>query len=239
MPIQDNPTYHSSNPDTPCHPPLEILSPYCTLNHQPTQAAHGPGSTPRCRPGDFLVRIRTITMSPELWVASYWPAAAVIAPRGPPEGGRWSGQIGLSYPSKPGTRARQCRTPSRFWHVHALPRHHMLVQLQPRIPPLAPSWTPVDPISWQAAYRRPRESGLLPRLRPPRGRISTLGHVSYMYLYHIDPGESRERVISPPRARLCGLWAGCGTPGGTPENGYVSNEVSIIFPGLSPTLRGF
>ena len=33
-----------------------------------------------------------------------------------------------------------------------------------------------------------------------------------MYLYHIDPGGSRERVFSPPRARLCGLWAGCAPP---------------------------
>jgi hypothetical protein len=94
MLIQDNPTYLPSNPDTPYHPPLEILSPYSTLNHQPTQAAHGPGSTP----GRCSCTYRTITMSPELWIASDWPAAAVIAPRGPPDGGRWSGEIGLSYP---------------------------------------------------------------------------------------------------------------------------------------------
>ena len=36
----------------------------------------------------------------------------------------------------------------------------MMVQLQPRIPPLAPSWTPVDPISWQAASPPLREWAL-------------------------------------------------------------------------------
>ena len=33
-----------------------------------------------------------------------------------------------------------------------------------------------------------------------------------MYLYHIDPGGSRECVALPLRARLCGLWAGCAPP---------------------------
>ena len=47
MLIQDNPTYHPSNPAQthPAHPPLEILSPYCTLNHQPTKVA--PSSSSR------------------------------------------------------------------------------------------------------------------------------------------------------------------------------------------------
>ena len=91
-------------------PPSSLTSyhPTVHLTTNPPRPPTAPGSTP---PGNFLVRNRTITISPELWVASDWPATAVIAPRGPPEGGRWSGQIGLSYPSKPGTRARQCRPP--------------------------------------------------------------------------------------------------------------------------------
>ena len=103
----------------------------------------------------------------------------------------------------------------------------MLVQLQPRIPPLAPSWTPVDPHRGRP-HRRPCESGLLPRLSPPRVRISTPGHVSYMYLYHIDPGGSRERVVSPPRARLCGLWAGCGTPAEPQKTGTLVRDVDNV-----------
>ena len=142
MLIQDNPTYYPSNPDTPCHPPLEILSPYCTLNHQPTQAAHGPGSTPRCRPGDFLVRIRIITMTPELWVASDWPAAAVIGPRWLPEGGRWGGQIGLSYPSKLSTRERQCRPPYAGSGMPTSPPDVVLVHMKPTLGPARPQLYP-------------------------------------------------------------------------------------------------
>ena len=50
-------------------------------------------------------------------------------------------------------------------------------------------------------------------------RISISSNVPYMYLYHTDPGRSRERVALPPRACLCGHWRYCAPPR-RPLQGY-------------------
>ena len=86
-------------------------------------------------------------MSPELWVASDWPAAAVIGPRGPPEGGRWGGQIGLSYPSELGTRERQCRPPYAGFDTPMSPPDVVLVHMKPTLGPARPQLYPGWPLS--------------------------------------------------------------------------------------------
>ena len=86
-------------------------------------------------------------MSSELWVASDWPAAAVIGPRGPPEGGRWGGQIGLSYPSELYTRERQCRPPYVGFDTPMSPPDVVLVHMKPTLGPARPQLYPGWPLS--------------------------------------------------------------------------------------------
>ena len=152
-------------------------------------------------------------MSPELWIASDWPAAAVIAPRGPP---KEEGGAARSVSRTPQSRApahANAALPSQFWHAHALPRHRVSTAAThiPPLTPLAPSWTPVDPHRGRP-HRSPCGSSPKRRLSLPRVRISTPSNVTYMYRYHIDSGGSRERVALPLSARVCGQWAGCAPP---------------------------
>ena len=139
-----HPTVHSTtNPPRP--PTARVLPPGAMFLYVPVPQ--------RCRPSTGSRRI-----GPPL-------------PSSPPAGPQMEeGGAARSASRTPKSRApahANAALSSRFWHAHALPRHHVSTAAT-RIPPLAPSSIPVDPHRGRP-HRRPCESGLLPRLSLPPG----------------------------------------------------------------------
>ena len=138
-----------------------------------------------------------------------WTVVAVITPRGPTEGGRRKGRNSLLSPTPTHVPAHPAAPLLRgFRHPQEPPRRRISTHethSRPCTPTIVPWVTPLGAARPTLAppVREPPKS----RMSQPRVRISALGHDPCTYLWHIDPGGSRECVALPLRARLCGLWA--------------------------------